>query len=607
MTEVLGADDDRLRAARAVGRDGAAAAARRRDVVPGVLRAGHRQQPRRPHVPGGAHRRRLARHRPEGVDEPGAVRAALRAAHPHRHARVGAPRASPRCSSTWTRRASRRARSRRCTASPSSARCSSTTCSCRSTARSATKATGWAVAMDLLPYERSTALWHRAAFLHRRLAETARRWPTPGCARSGQARRGHAAPVRVPGPVARDAAPHGRAASRSARRRRSTRCCWPPSEQAVFDLVGRRAAGDGDASATTSTAPGGAASSCTRGRRRSTAAAPRSSATSSPAACSTSGTTDERVGARGEDLELFERSLRARDRTAHRRRARRRARRARLARRAVVRHAGRGVDAVRAAGRSVRDARRRSIASSRSRSGRELDGDTAVVLPADRSVADAPVDRAGDACAASRRSAATLSSYLVTVGSIVDAARARDAARCTASTPTSGLVEVTARSTLVDADAGRLARRASQLAQLALAHELVGVSRRMLALAREHALERVQFDQPIAKFQAVRHRLAETLVAIETADAVARRRVARPHAGHRGDGQGDRRAQRTRRRPGTASRCSPASASPPSTTCTATCGACWCSTSSSARARVLTKQLGEDLLAHAELPPLLPL
>ena len=41
----------------------------------------------------------------------------------------------------------------------------------------------------------------------------------------------------------------------------------------------------------------------------------------------------------------------------------------------------------------------------------------------------------------------------------------------------------------------------------------------MLDLAREHALERVQFGQPIASFQAVRHRLAETLVAIETADA----------------------------------------------------------------------------------------
>ena len=28
---------------------------------------------------------------------------------------------------------------------------------------------GWSVAMDLLPYERSTALWHRAAYLQQRL------------------------------------------------------------------------------------------------------------------------------------------------------------------------------------------------------------------------------------------------------------------------------------------------------------------------------------------------------------------------------------------------------------------------------------------------------
>lgn len=62
--------------------------------------------------------------------------------------------------------------------------------------------------------------------------------------------------------------------------------------------------------------------------------------------------------------------------------------------------------------------------------------------------------------------------------------------------------------------------RAVVLAQLALAHELVGASRRMLALAREHALDRIQFGQPIARFQAVRHRLADTLVAIETAEAV---------------------------------------------------------------------------------------
>jgi Acyl-CoA dehydrogenase, C-terminal domain len=53
----------------------------------------------------------------------------------------------------------------------------------------------------------------------------------------------------------------------------------------------------------------------------------------------------------------------------------------------------------------------------------------------------------------------------------------------------------------------------------ALAHQLVGTSRTMLEQAREHALERIQFDRPIAQFQAVRHRLAESLVAIEGADA----------------------------------------------------------------------------------------
>jgi hypothetical protein len=56
-------------------------------------------------------------------------------------------------------------------------------------------------------------------------------------------------------------------------------------------------------------------------------------------------------------------------------------------------------------------------------------------------------------------------------------------------------------------------------AQLAVSHELVGAARTMLALAREHALERIQFGRPIGQFQAVRHRLADTLVAIETADA----------------------------------------------------------------------------------------
>ena len=55
--------------------------------------------------------------------------------------------------------------------------------------------------------------------------------------------------------------------------------------------------------------------------------------------------------------------------------------------------------------------------------------------------------------------------------------------------------------------------------RLALGHELVGMMRTMLDLARTHALDRVQFDRPIAGFQAVRHRLAESLVAAEAAQA----------------------------------------------------------------------------------------
>jgi len=58
------------------------------------------------------------------------------------------------------------------------------------------------------------------------------------------------------------------------------------------------------------------------------------------------------------------------------------------------------------------------------------------------------------------------------------------------------------------------------LAQLAVGSELVGAARTMLELARQHALARIQFGQPIARFQAVRHRLAETLVGIEAAESV---------------------------------------------------------------------------------------
>ena len=53
----------------------------------------------------------------------------------------------------------------------------------------------------------------------------------------------------------------------------------------------------------------------------------------------------------------------------------------------------------------------------------------------------------------------------------------------------------------------------------ALGWWLVGSSRAMLSLARQHAVDRVQFGRHISSFQAIRHRLAESLVAIEGAEA----------------------------------------------------------------------------------------
>ena len=57
------------------------------------------------------------------------------------------------------------------------------------------------------------------------------------------------------------------------------------------------------------------------------------------------------------------------------------------------------------------------------------------------------------------------------------------------------------------------------LGQRAVATQMAGGARAMLELARAHAVERVQFDRPVARFQAVRHRLAEALVAVEALDA----------------------------------------------------------------------------------------
>ena len=99
--------------------------------------------------------------------------------------------------------------------------------------------------------------------------------------------------------------------------------------------------------------------------------------------------------------------------------------------------------------------------------------------------------------------------------------------------PTARLHAVRARALASDAkriDAAAW-RSALALGRRAIAHQIAGATRTMLELACAHAKERVQFGRPIARFQAVRHRLADALVAVESLDAAldAAREVPGPY------------------------------------------------------------------------------
>jgi alkylation response protein AidB-like acyl-CoA dehydrogenase len=87
-----------------------------------------------------------------------------------------------------------------------------------------------------------------------------------------------------------------------------------------------------------------------------------------------------------------------------------------------------------------------------------------------------------------------------------------------------------ARVTLRDAPARRVGEagqgwpaveRALQAGTVFLAAEQVGGSRALLDAAVEHAKTRVQFGQPIGKFQGVKHRLADMVARTELASAAA--------------------------------------------------------------------------------------
>lgn len=79
-------------------------------------------------------------------------------------------------------------------------------------------------------------------------------------------------------------------------------------------------------------------------------------------------------------------------------------------------------------------------------------------------------------------------------------------------------VHVPAAALLAQGEALRAAlATARDLGAIALAAEQVGVAQQCLDLTLAYAAQRVQFDRPIAGFQAVKHRCAQMLVAIESA------------------------------------------------------------------------------------------
>jgi hypothetical protein len=86
--------------------------------------------------------------------------------------------------------------------------------------------------------------------------------------------------------------------------------------------------------------------------------------------------------------------------------------------------------------------------------------------------------------------------------------------------PTLGLVRVTGTVGAADFKIRDVVAvdAAEPACRRALAYELVGLGSAMLDLTAEYAGARVQFGQPIGAFQAVKHRLADVLVALRAAE-----------------------------------------------------------------------------------------
>ena len=173
--------------------------------------------------------------------------------------------------------------------------------------------------------------------------------------------------------------------------------------------------------------------------------------------------------------------------------------------------------------------------------------------------------------------------------------------------PALGLVEVIGRirARRRGASAARSTGPAAvALGQLALGHELVGHGTGDARAGRTHALERMQFGRPDQLVPGRPPSAGREPRGRRGGRRPARRRLGGPLARHRRHGQGLGRPVGPHGRPGTASRCWPASGSPPSTRCTATSAGRSSSTSCSGPGSVLTPQLGAgDALEPARCPP----
>lgn len=90
--------------------------------------------------------------------------------------------------------------------------------------------------------------------------------------------------------------------------------------------------------------------------------------------------------------------------------------------------------------------------------------------------------------------------------------------------PTRRLARVTAQSTApLGADPGL-----ADTAAILLAAEQIGAAARCLELTVDYTKERVQFGRPIGSFQALKHRMADLYVAVQSARAVVNDAVAEP-------------------------------------------------------------------------------